>query len=191
MKQSQNNDTVIMKEVSNYYLKQLQNNQDNEMSEEKKKNIENRILSKLKMGKKLTAGEMEYLRKYNTTLYYRALRIQKMAEAVKEQIKHAKSKEEVDRIVAQNMEGISDKDPDKECIVAAINEVANKFKQTDAYKRLPNTDEEAQKRKKSGAKAEIDFDNDDEDSKDLDFDVMNWTPLQEVIDSLPTLNINA
>ena len=118
------NKTVSTKEeMINYYLQKTLDC-DNEMTDDEKKAMEARIESKLKRGKKLSAKEMEYLRKYNPMMYLRALRIQKAAEAVKEQLKQAKSKEQVTNIVSQSLAGISDKDPDKEYMVAAINEVA-------------------------------------------------------------------
>ena len=88
-------------------------------------------------------------------MYLRALRIQKAAEAVKEQLKQAKSKEQVTKIVSQSLAGISDKDPDKEYMVAAINEVAEEFKKTSAYARLPDTDADAAKEKNINCKKDI------------------------------------
>lgn len=175
-------------EIANYFLNQIQEYQ-NEMSDEEKQKMEAIIQSKLKRGKKLTAEEMEYLRKYNPMLYLRALRIQKMAEAVEARLKNAKSKEEVTQIAAQSIAGISDKDPDKECIVAAINEVVNKFKNSDEYKRLPNTNEEARQRKnKSGIKVK---DINENDKENEEFDVDAWSPIQEIVNSLPKFNANA
>ena len=83
------NKTVSTKEeMINYYLQKTLDC-DNEMTDDEKKAMEARIESKLKRGKKLSAKEMEYLRKYNPMMYLRALRIQKAAEAVKEQLKQA------------------------------------------------------------------------------------------------------
>lgn len=123
----ENKNVSTKEEMINYYLQKTLDC-DNEMTDDEKKAMEARIESKLKRGKKLSAKEMEYLRKYNPMMYLRALRIQKAAEAVKEQLKQAKSKEQVTNIVSQSLAGISDKDPDKEYMVAAINEVAEEFK---------------------------------------------------------------
>ena len=54
-------------------------------------------------------------------MYAHALRVQRMAEAVEEQLKHAKSKEEADRIISFALSGISKNDPDREYIFAAVN----------------------------------------------------------------------
>ena len=183
------NKTVSTKEeMINYYLQKTLDC-DNEMTDDEKKAMEARIESKLKRGKKLSAKEMEYLRKYNPMMYIRALRIQKAAEAVKEQLKQAKSKEQVTNIVSQSLAGISDKDPDKEYMVAAINEVAEEFKKTSAYARLPDTDADAAKRKTSTAKKP--FEDSEDDGENEEDDLMSWTPLSEVIESLPTFSANA
>ena len=50
-------------------------------------------------------------------MYAHAMRVQKMAEAIEEQLKHAKSKEEADRIILSSLTGISKNDPDKEYII--------------------------------------------------------------------------
>ncbi|CBK73144.1 hypothetical protein CIY_01740 [Butyrivibrio fibrisolvens 16/4] len=111
-----------------------------------------------------------------------------MAEAMASRLKHANSKEEVNDIIMQSISGISDKDPYKEFIVAALNEVAKEFKNSDAYGELPATSEEANEKKKSSP-------NNDEDSfsKDNsdDFDPMSWSPLQELVDAMPTFDAPA
>lgn len=184
----ENKNVSTKEEMINYYLQKTLDC-DNEMTDDEKKAMEARIESKLKRGKKLSAKEMEYLRKYNPMMYLRALRIQKAAEAVKEQLKQAKSKEQVTNIVSQSLAGISDKDPDKEYMVAAINEVAEEFKKTSAYARLPDTDADAAKRKISTAKKP--FEDSEDDGENEEDDLMSWTPLSEVIESLPTFSANA
>lgn len=185
-----NNKISTKKDVANAYsefVKKCFEDVNNEMSDEEKQRIEERIRAKLKMGKKLSSKEMEYLRKYNPLMYQRALRIQKMAEMVEEQLKHAKSKEEANNIVSQAIGGISDKDPDKECIVAAINRVAGDFRKSSVYNRLPNTNEEARKMKDKSSEKCYNKENSESDADDL----FGWTPLQEVIDELPKFSMNA
>ena len=173
----ENKNVSTKEEMINYYLQKTLDC-DNEMTDDEKKAMEARIESKLKRGKKLSAKEMEYLRKYNPMMYLRALRIQQ-----------AKSKEQVTNIVSQSLAGISDKDPDKEYMVAAINEVAEEFKKTSAYARLPDTDADAAKRKTSTAKKP--FEDSEDDGENEEDDLMSWTPLSEVIESLPTFSANA
>ena len=168
------------KELANY-LESLIENEWNEMSDEDKQKMEARIMQKLESGKKLTAEEIDYLRKYNPILYQRYLRIQRMAEAMEEQLKQAKSKEEANDIIGQSMSGISDKDPDKKYMIAAMNEVAKKFKQSSAYGRLPTTKEEAEKRK--GRAVRSSSPNEEPDEQE---DLLSWSPLQEILDMRPT-----
>ena len=77
-------------------------------------------------------------------------------------------------LVFANTPGISDKDPYKEFIVAALNEVAKEIKNSDAYGELPATSEEANEKKKSSPNN--DEDSFSKDNSDDDFDPMNWSP---------------
>ena len=159
-----------------------------DMSYEEKEKMDARIMAKLKAGKKLSQKEMEYLRRTNPMMYAQAMRIQKMAEAVEEQLKHARSKEEANRIVSSAISGISKNDPYKEYIVAAINRVSTEFHKSGAYSKLPNTIEDV---KKKGAHTNnVEFSDGEENDED-EFDLMNWSPLTEVYDSMPTFSAGA
>jgi len=68
--------------------------QDPDTQEEKKQEMLSRIMGKLKSGKKLSAKELDFLRRTDPILYAHALRVQRMAEALKQQLSHAKSKQE-------------------------------------------------------------------------------------------------
>lgn len=159
-----------------------------DLSDEEKEKMDARIMAKLKAGKKLSQKEMEYLRRTNPMMYAQAMRIQKMAEAVEEQLKHARSKEEANRIVSSAISGISKNDPYKEYIVAAINRVSTEFHKSGAYNKLPNTIEDV---KKKGAHTNnVEFSDGEENDED-EFDLMNWSPLAEVYDSMPTFSAGA
>lgn len=94
------------------------------------------------------------------------MRVQRIADAVKEQLRHARSKEEANQIVSTAVSGLSKNDPDKEYIVAAVNRVWTEFHKSGAYSKLPNTVEEA--KKKTGTDHENKFaDEDKEDDFDL------------------------
>ena len=135
-----------------------------DLSDEEKEKMDARIMAKLKAGKKLSQKEMEYLRRTNPMMYAQAMRIQKMAEAVEEQLKHARSKEEANRIVSSAISGISKNDPYKEYIVAAINRVSTEFHKSGAYSKLPNTIEDA---KKKGAHTnDVEFSDGEENEQD-------------------------
>ena len=144
-----------------------------------------KITAKMKSGKRLSQKEEQYLAQANPLLYQQYLRIRKMAEVVESRLKHAKSKEEVNSIICSAVSGISDKDPYKEYIVAAINETAKEFKSSEDYSRLPDTDEEAKKGKKH-LSAEPALEESDSDSDSDSFDPMTWSPLQDIIDNMPT-----
>ncbi len=137
--------------------------QDPDTQEEKKQEMLSRIMGKLKSGKKLSAKELDFLRRTDPILYAHALRVQRMAEALKQQLSHAKSKQEANDMITSAIAGVSDKDPDKEDLLAP---------------------EDAKKRKTNNPNAHF---SDDEDTNDDTDDLLSWTPLQEIIDAAPTL----
>ena len=153
-----------------------------------------RIQAKIKSGKKLSSKEETYLKKHNPELYLQYLRIRKMAQCLENQLKHAKSKEEVYDIIFHAFNSISDKDEYKEAIVNALNEVIKDFQHSDAFQKLPATNEEALNHKKSKKAATNKEDNGSDEltgSTDDDFDPMTWTPLQDVIDTMPTFEMSS
>ena len=161
------------------------------MSDEDRAKMDAQIMAKLKSGKKLSQKEMNYLRKTNPIMYAHALRVQRMAEAIEEQLKHAKSKEEADRIISSSLTGISKNDPDREFIYAAVNRISAEFHKSGAYEKLPNTMEEA-KKNISKERGDAFSDAEDEENSDNDeFDLKNWNPLTEVYDALPKFVANA
>lgn len=173
-----------VQELAEFVLDKV--NDTEEMTEEDSAEMTARIIAKLEAGRKLSAEEMNFLRRTNPILYARAVRVQRIADAVKEQLRHARSKEEANQIVSTAVSGLSKNDPDKEYIVAAVNRVWTEFHKSGAYSKLPNTVEEAKK------KTSTDHENKfaDEDKED-DFDLKNWSPLQEVYDQMPTFSAGA
>lgn len=118
------------------------------MTDEEKTAYLNRIMAKLKSGKKLTAEEMRFLQAEDPTLYQQAARVQAMRDGLEQRLKSCRSKEEAQTIFANAMDSVSDKDPMKEYIVAAYQDVMEEFQKSDEYKELPDTEEEAKERKK-------------------------------------------
>lgn len=159
------------------------------MTDDDRAKMDGQILMKLKSGKKLSQKEMDYLKKTNPMMYAHALRVQRMAEAVEEQLKHARSKEEADRIISSSLSGISKNDPDREYIYAAVNRISNEFHQSGVYSKLPNTIEEANE--KNGGEPKNVFSDTEEKAAGDGFDLKNWSPLTEVYDSMPTFNAGA
>ena len=154
-----------------------------------------RIQAKIKSGKKLSSKEETYLKEHNPELYMQYVRIRKMAQCLENQLKHAKSKEEVNDIIFHSLNSISDKDPYKEAIINALQEVIKDFQKSDAFQKLPATDEEAlnhKKSKKTDNNEEQDNDTEDcSNTTDDDFAPMTWSPLQDVIDAMPTFEMSS
>ena len=146
-----------------------------------------KIMAKIKRGKKLSSKETTYLKEHNPELYLQYLRIRRMADALESQLKSASSKEEVNDIIMFSMGSISDKDPYKEFIIAALNEVVKEFKNSDAYNMLPSQSEEACDEKKASKDKKQEGDSVEAGEED-DFDPMSWSPLQEIVDSMPTFD---
>ena len=173
------------KELAQYIIES--GNDVEKMSEEDRAKMDARIMAKLKSGNKLSQKELDYLRKTNPIMYAHAMRVQRMAEAIEEQLKHAKSKEEADSIISASLSGISKNDPDREYIYAAVNRISTEFHKSGAYEKLPNTVEEGDKKnRKSG-----DVFSNAKDEDDEGFDLKNWSSLTEVYDSMPTFSVGA
>lgn len=173
------------KELAQYIIES--GNDVEKMSEEDRAKMDARIMAKLKSGNKLSQKELDYLRKTNPIMYAHAMRVQRMAEAIEEQLKHAKSKEEADCIISASLSGISKNDPDREYIYAAVNRISTEFHKSGAYEKLPNTVEEGDKKNMESG----DVFSDAEDEDDEGFDLKNWSPLTEVYDSMPTFSVGA
>ena len=161
-----------------------------DMTEEDREKMNAKIRAKLESGKKLSQKEMEYLRQTDPIMYMYAVRIQRTAEAVEEQLKHAKSKQEADLIISSAMSGLSKKDPDRKYIIAAVNRVASEFRKSGEYDKLPATMEEANKKKENGVN-NVKFSNGEDEEEDNGFSLMNWSPLTEVFESMPTFSAGA
>ena len=116
--------------------------------EEQKSNKEktDKIMAKLKAGKKLTSKDMAFLQNTNFDAYIHALRVQQTRKNLVSALKHAKSKAQANLIIARALGSIDERDPDKEPLIAAINDIADKFKKSTAYQRLPETDRDAKKK---------------------------------------------
>ena len=146
------------------------------------------IQAKIKRGKKLSSKEETYLKEHNPELYMQYQRIRKMVEAMENRLKNAKSKEEVNDIVYQSINSVSDKDPYKEAIVAAREEAVKEFKKSDVYKKLPATSDEANEAQNKNTNKQNEEDSEEEEDE---FDPMSWTPLQEVIDAMPSFDFQS
>ena len=180
-------DSFSKAQIVKYILEKVQNKVSDEMTEEDKAKMSAKILQKLKAGKKLTKKEEQFLKETNPQMYIQYLRIRARAEAMAEQLKHAKTKQQANHIIMAATASVSNKDPYQEYVLAAMYEVADEYKATPEYQRLPNT--EAELEKKKNVKENDNFEK-EEDSVE-DFDPMSWSPLQDVIDAMPKFDVPA
>ncbi len=137
-------------------------------SEEEEAAFNRKIQQKIDMGERLTSREMSYLSKTNPYLYRNMVRVQAMRDMLKERLKHCRSKEEAKRVVLNAMGSVGDKDPFKKQLYAAISNVDRQFSTSRMYKKLPATDQEYKKLKKTHTKVSKNSDDDpfEEDEPD-------------------------
>lgn len=172
-------------ELVDYMFNKIMYKRD-EMSEEEKAKMMATIRQKIKNGKILTPEEERLLQQTDPMLYQQYLRIRAMANGLKEKLKHAKTKQEANDMITSSIASVSEKDPYKECIIAALNEVAKEFKRSQGYARLPNNDSELhRKRVNPNHVLDENFDGEEDD------DLMSWTPIQEIIDAMPKFHMKA
>lgn len=117
-----------------------------EDEESAKEKLETGIYAKLEAGKPLTQKEMQYLRQYNPALYMQAVRVEQKRKLLEHQLKNADSKEEVQGIFSSALASVRENDPAKQYVVAAIQETVKEFKKTEAYRKLPETEEQSEKK---------------------------------------------
>lgn len=113
------------------------------MTEEEKEAYFNKIMGKLKSGKKLSPEEMRFLQAEYPELYQQAARVQAMRDGMETRLKTATSKQKAQEIYTGSLSHVSDDDTMKEYIVAAYHDAMKNFKGSDEYKELPDTEEEA------------------------------------------------
>lgn len=164
--------------------------EDDDLSDDKRKELDSRIMAKLSSGKKLSQKELEYLQRTNPIMYAQAMRIQRLAKALEEQLKHAKSKEEVNQIFTNALSSIKN-DPDKEYLMASYNRISEEFRKSKMFHALPDTIEEANRKKKRTNPDKNLFENDEDEHADDEYDLKAWSPLQELYDQMPSFEISA
>lgn len=126
---------------------------DAEDEESARAKLEAKIYAKLEAGKPLTQKEMQYLRQYNPALYMKAVRVEQKRKSLEHQLENADSKEEVQDIFHSAIASVREDDPAKQYVVAAIQETVKEFKETERYKKLPETEEQAEKKDNKGKKS--------------------------------------
>jgi hypothetical protein len=185
--ENKNNTFRSKSELAKYFMSRINNSSDS-MCDENKEKMRPRIEAKLKSGKKLTPEEEQFLLETDPQMYLQYQRIRAMADNLASQLKHAKTKQQANDIITSSMSSVSDKDSYQEYILAAMNKVAKEFKMSPEYNRLPDKDSDLGKKKNASANRSFET---DADNQEDNFDPMTWTPLQDIIDSMPTFHTSA
>lgn len=151
------------------------------MSEQDREKYHQNILAKIESGKKLSSQELAYLRANDPRAYQKARRMEQKRQWLEQQMKKCKSKQEVREVVGDAITHVSEKDPDRNAIVATYQEAYQEFRKTAKYRRLPDTRKEAEEEEKQGKRKSRIVD-------DGDFAEIDRTPLSEVYDALPVFD---
>jgi len=165
-----------------------------DMDKEEHEKYLNKIISKLKRGKKLSNSELNYLSVHEPRLYMTALRVRQQKEALKQRLKNCHSKQEAQEVIDSATGSVGKKDPDREYIIAGLREIEKEFKNSKFYCRLPDKEDvkETERRKLlkhfSGKIFEEDA------GGDMQEDIFagnNVTPMAELLDELPVFEAKA
>lgn len=105
-----------------------------------------RVYAKARSGQKLTADEMRFLARTNPELYQKVLRAQRIRREMESRLKNCRSKQEAQEVFSAFVGSISEKDPDRDMIIQALNQAFREFQESGEYQRLPETKEEAKER---------------------------------------------
>lgn len=99
------------------------------------------LIEMFKNGKKLTAAEMAYIRKYAPEMYEHVSRIMRRREMFEQSMKTAPTKMDVQITVSLNVKQI-EKDSlpeDREVLARHLADAKHEYEQTDEYKEKPNS----------------------------------------------------
>lgn len=178
-----------------------------DMTEEQHAVYKKKLMAKIQSGKKLTSQEMNYLRVHDPAAYRMARRMEYKRMKLEQRLKHCRSKEEVEEVFNQSMEGISKEDPDREALMNTYQVAYEEFKKTMQYARLPETKKEAKAERLHGKskKAFLEGKEVKELELDLLFEAMkegsevtedglipleeDATPWDELLDDLPVMDV--
>lgn len=101
-----------------------------------------RVYAKARSGQRLTPDEMSFLARTNPELYRKVLRAQRMRKELESRLKSCRSKQEAQDVFAAAIESVSEKDPDRDMIIQALNQAFREFQESGEYQRLPERAEE-------------------------------------------------
>lgn len=118
------------------------------MDEPQRANYEQKIMQKLKSGRRLTSEELDYLRIHNPEMYKIAVRVETERKVLKTKLNNCKSKEEVQQVISIQMEVLKAMkgDPAQPYMMAMVDKEVRDFKRTSEYARLPEKEEKGKKK---------------------------------------------
>lgn len=96
-------------------------------------------------------------------------------------MKKCKSKQEVREVVEDAIGHVSEKDPDRDAIIATYQDAYQEFRKTARYRCLPDTRKEAEEEEKQGKRRL-------QTLEEGDTEGLARTPLSEVYDALPVFD---
>lgn len=116
------------------------------------------INSKIRSGKKLSPGELEYLRQKHPEVYKKAVQLNKEREEYERRLRQCRTKEEVRALNASKISGLAGEmkrtgdsgGSDLQDRITNIQSEHSRFTQGRRYKGLPVNEEERARRKKRG-----------------------------------------
>lgn len=114
-----------------------------------------RVYAKARSGQRLTPDEMNFLARTNPELYRKVLRAQRMRQELESRLKNCRSKQEAQEVFTAAVESISEKDPDRDMILQALNQAFREFKESGEYQRLPDKAEDGENGQMGKAKIEF------------------------------------
>ena len=92
------------------------------MTDEERESYHRKLLAKLESGQKLTSQELAFLRTNDPAAYQKARRMEQKRQWLTEQMKKCKSKQEVLDVVNDAIAHVSEKDPNRNAIIATYRE---------------------------------------------------------------------
>ena len=117
------------------------------MDEQERADYEQKIIQKLKSGRRLSPEELDYLRIHNPEMYKIAVRVETERKGLKTKLHNCKSKEEVQQVISIQMEILKAMkgNPAQEYMMAMVKKEVQDFKKTSEYARLPQKQEKGKK----------------------------------------------
>lgn len=123
------------------------------LSEEEIRAAIKKIQQKMKMGKSLTAQELNLLRVHDPETYRSAIRVERSRKNLKQRLKQCRSKEAVQNVITSQLSVLRAmrNDPDREYLAPMIQQEIQEFLKSSHYARLPETEKDEKRNKKNSS----------------------------------------